>query len=413
MREPAVRALPPRVAALAGLVFLAGAAGAAEHTVELGVRSDAEYTDNVDFQTRDETDASSYVLTPELGYTAAGERSNLEIDLALPFRRFSEGRLDSDDQSLSASGSRTLERGSLNFSAGTRRDSTRADLDATGILPRIAERRVTNDLGVSWARMLGERNQISVGVSGTDARYNTESEAQFDDFENRAAQIGWTRVLNEKTSVLVTLGGSRFESERIGCLDGRIVSNESDTLSLQAGVTRAITDRLHAEVTAGVREVDSALLGPFFVNFGDGTCFDLSGSRAFDDTGQLYNVNLAYTGERLEWNASVGRTLNPTGIGLLELDEITGDVSYRLNQYLDLRFLARYYDNQSTEPGSDYSREFYRVTPHVRWRFARSWWLDGGVEFRSQEFATSVDRADATIVYLSLVYRTAPLPVFR
>jgi hypothetical protein len=428
-------------------LLFAGPGLAAQHTLQAGFEQKIDYTDNVDLVQDNPTAAEEYSFTPSLELDSQGERWKSSIGLQTPFRRYSESRLDSDDQSFTAEGERSLLRGSIGFDAEVLRASTHAvDLDEVGLegAARDAQRRVRDALSTHWTRKIGERNELTVGTQGQKVVYAPLAEKNFNDYVYYGLQVDWTHALNARTSTQLSAFGNRFQSEQEanfvcgdqGVLEARALGDRrSDSVGLQGGLTRVYSEHLRAQFQIGARNVDTSapiwsnvylpLVSPPFV--GD-PCISLTmpslGETGDTQTGSLASAGITYSGERLDLSVTVSRALNPSGIGLLQLTGLTLEMSYDWRAHVQFVLHTAGYDNQSarsggaTDQNTFYSRKYYSIRPHVRWRFGRNWWLDSGVDVHNQDLVTMAGQpeprtADRYHVFMNVEYRSQPISVFR
>jgi hypothetical protein len=400
---------------------------AGEYDLTLGVDQRADYDDNIDFTRENEIDATSYILTPNGKLNGKTERWDFSVDLELPFERYSEDRLNSDNQNLQIVSKRRLERGEIDLAGGVLRDSTyRSEEDASGLQARNAERRVLNTFSGSWMRRVGDRDQLFVGGSRQSSDYAAVSGLH--DYSYGSAQGGWTHIITERMSTQVTVFDSHLENEVNSevvcaipffnpCPEELIVGifslpdAQTDTAGIQAGFTRVFSERLRTDVMLGWRHLKTTNHDVVDLN-PDGTA--VIGSFTDSSDGGLGRVGVTYTVPRFEVTGSLSRDLTPSGIGVLfERDELLVDLAYHVQEHLFLRLQAVAYDNKSLDPSVSFQRRYYRVTPHVDWRFRHNWKLLGGVEIRSQELVIDSDPAKSNAVFLGLTYASEALPVFR
>ena len=403
-----------------------GTTTAGEYELRLGVDQQAGYDDNIDFTRVNEIDATSYVLTPNAKLDGKTERWEFGVDLELPFERYSEDRLNSDNQDLQIVSKRQLERGEIDLAGGVLRDSThRAEEDASGIQTRNAERRVLNTFSGSWVRNLGERDRLSVGGSRQSADYAEVSGLH--DYSYGSVLGGWTHIITERMSTQLTVFDSHLESEVFPevvcvfpispCPEGLVLGvfplpdAQTDTAGIQGGFTRIFNERLRADVMLGWRHLKTTNHGVADLN---PDLTPVIGTVTDSSNGGLGSLGVTYTGQRFEVAGRLSRDLTPSGIGVLfERDELLVDLAYHLQENLYLRLHAIAYDNQSLDQSVPFERRYYGVMPHVDWRFRRNWKLLGGVEIRSQELVTNSNPAKSNAVFLGLTYASEPLPVFR
>jgi len=415
-----------RAAICSALVVLSalcsGRAVAGEYQLILGVDQLADYDDNVDFTRDNETAATSYTLTPLLKLDGQSERWDLGVDLATPFERYTEDRLDSDNQQLDVQSQRRLERGDLIFTGGLLRDSThRAEEESSGLVAQNAQRYVRETFGGSWNRRVGELNQISVGGNAQSANY--ASGTQLHDYDYGSLQLGWSHVINPRVTAQVNVFDSHLSSEvdseeffvftpggSVELVEVAFPDSETDTVGVQGGLTRVFNERLRGSFLLGWRNLDTtnhAFLG--FNSDGTAEFLDVTAS----DNGGLSSANITYVGKRFELTTELSRDLTPSGVGVLfERDELSIDFEYQVRERLWLRVHALAYDNDSTDETQPFSRQFYFVRPQVRWRVLEHWTLTGGFDVRNQDLEDT-GRATSHSVFLALNYETAPIPVFR
>jgi hypothetical protein len=431
--------------------MLAGPAGAAEWLGEAGVDQLIEYTDNVDFSPSVEQESTIYTLSPTFRLDGRSERAQIAFDLALPFERYSESRLNSDNQELTVAGQRTLEKGTAGFTAGLLRNSSHT-IDEAGTVTRFSERRVAEDFNGYWLRKIGERHEVTLrgGARKVDNDGDLDCSADFvcrgaprlNNYNHYLAQVDWTRAFSERMVTVVTVFATRFEgAQPPTLLPGRTFENgepvppletpdsRSDTLALQAGIKRAFNERLRGELMLGVREVDTKtpfwdpnciiVFGGCFIPLGDPFVTAVEST----DQGQIGSAGITYTGERIEFSALARSTISPSSRSFqLESEEVNVDFTYKLRERLQLRLTAEAVNAQNDD--QQFDREYFRIRPHARWRFLRAWVLDAGVEFRTQDLQdTRIDpfsnvvlvtsEADATTAFVNIGYRTEQFSVFR
>jgi hypothetical protein len=451
------------LACLPAALVLATPAIAGEYMLRLGVDQHFEYNNNIDFTPDNETAASSYTLAPGVGLDGHGERWELGLDLSTPFERYTESRLNTDNQEFRGAYLRTLLKGSVGVEAHILRDSTH-NIDEAGFVERTANRRVLDSLSAHWTRQIGGRHQITLTGSGQKVKYDASlscspdgtctGSQQLNDYDYGAAQVDWTRLMTERTSTVLNLSWTHFRSDLPP--DRQFVSNglppldrpqrTSDTFALQGGLTHIFNEKLSGQFMFGARhsENEVPLWHADCLYIGTVCLIVIGAPQLVEDTstdtsGQAM-TSINYKGSRLELDVSLSQTLVPSGRGgLLDSRELATDLSYQLRERLYLLVSATALRNESddtllTVPETDpqlfavskLDRKYFSLRPRMHWRFMKHWSLDGGVEYRSHELlnffnpATPLpvtlppsNDASAGSVFLTLGYNAEPIPVFR
>jgi len=198
----------------------------------------------------------------------------------------------------------------------------------------------------------------------------------------------------------------------------------SDTYSIQAGLTRNHTETLSTSWLAGWRETKSDTLVPTLECFLIGTYPNCpigiiqTGTTKDEvkNNGSVYAVSIDKRLERGSLGASLTRMATPSGQGeLLDTTRLALTGEHRFTELLRANLTAEYYKRDTIVNASGTgnpetnNRNYFRIRPSITWQWQRQWLLTGEYQY-AQDENTNGDTATQNAVYLTLTYR--PTKIF-
>lgn len=375
-------------------------AGAAEYSVGASLNQDVFYDGNIGMGSVIEQEVEGYSFIPKFNLRAQDEAWRANLDTELRFTRMSTDLYDSDDQIVNLSLGRFSEKQALQLETAIRRESTRTveDVEDVGDATRTEQRSVRP----SWTRVLNEKNSLLLGGSWLDFEYDAP---RYSDYEQYGLDATWIRQLSERLDLQVGAYNSRFDSGAAPALfmDPDLSFTTSVTTGLSTGLTRKFNEQLSGSVTVGTRKVDikTRLEGPFgdCLVFIFGFCLQreiVPVTIETDSSGFTASGDLEYTGDRWSGTLTVSRSLTPSGfVGeLLESDGVTLSYARQLSQQLHFNVRASF-ESQSSLDSGGFERDLWRLIPSLRWQFAERWSLITRLIHRSRDKVRDGRASDA------------------
>jgi len=230
---------------------------AAEWSAEPSISLRTGYNDNIRLTTADHDSVWETTLTPAVKFGVAKEHQGLFGGASASIRRFSGGSgressstLDREDYHLNTNAYHKTPRNVFKANLNYTRDSTLdSELDETGNVIDVRATRERITLGPSWEAMLTEKTRLKLGYQYTDVSFSDDPgitdlvKYNYDVFSS--ALIHQLTARNQGT---LSASYSRYQPD---------TDLDSDTLSLQAGISRNFSETLVASFLAGVRRTTS------------------------------------------------------------------------------------------------------------------------------------------------------------
>lgn len=392
------------------VVLLGLPANAARYTANATVDQEFFYDSNIVMGAVQIEEVEAYSLIPRLKLGVQGDAWTADLNTRLEFTKMSNQNYDSDDQFVDFSLRRFSETQAWQIDGELAREGTRSQL-LDGISELFSSRTVRQTIRPSWTRVLNEKNTLSVSANGSKMKYDS---TRFTDYENYGVDVNWVRQLDEQNSLTVSVYNSQFESgvaPQSVFNDPDLARSSSDTVGLTTGLTRQFNEQVTGSLAIGARRVETRTRFancpsvPFFCQLGF-VPFEPATFKS-DSSGFTASGNVDYTGERWSGSVSLSRALLPSGVvgDLLESDRIAMTYARQLRPkiFFNLRLS---FDSLSALDSNTYNRDYYVVTPSVRWQFAQRWSLTTSLRHRNrgtdQGFQTVT--ADGTAILFTVRY---------
>jgi len=419
---------------LTGAIILALAVSlqvqAAEWSAEPNISLRSGYNDNIRMTLADHDSVWETALTPSVRFGVAKEHQGLFGNADVVVRRFTggEGResgdvLDREDAHLSVNAYHNMERDRFAADLNITRDSTLdTELDETGNVIEDRATRLRKSISPSWTRSLTEKTRMELSYQFSAVSYSDEiGPLNLIDYDYDVFSAALLRQMTPRIQGTLSASYSRYQPE---------TNLESKTLSLQAGISRNFSETLSASFLAGRRETtsDTLVQTGFCIGAPAGATFPDCGGATFiptglatdeiENTGAVYSASITKVMETGKLSASLSRSSSPSGDGeLLDTTRLSLAGEHRFTQKLTSSLRIEFSDQETivsrtgiTELGS---RQFFRVTPRLAWRWRQEWELAGEYQYAENEEVSGSDTATSNAVYVTLSYRPTKIYISR
>lgn len=406
-----------------GVLFVAwaGAALAAEWSVEPSVSLREEYDSNIQLTTLPHDATWKTFLTPAITAACKTEADAILLGARLSSRHYS-GDLDltRNDQYYTLSGNAHSERNQWGLDASMTRDASITAHTSSG---ETTAQRDYITLSPSWVFLVDERNQFRLNYQYANANYLNAGGTSLTDYRNQSLSTSWQYQFDERNKFNVVLYGSGYETST--------GSYKSDTTGIQGGLSRNFYETLSGSFLLGMRTTKTTRSGLecvggdlwwdriwscdlYKVGIGGYGVWQMV-SREETGTGSTLTASLEYKTETFDMGGSVSRDINPSGVGSLrESDSIKLTASNKLTPrvLVRLNFLAQS-ERDLGDTSSTSDRRYYKIEPKVNWRMTEWWTLDAGYSYASQKYRAAASAAKANVVFVNLKYSWPKIAVSR
>ncbi len=402
------------------LTLLAGVSlpvHAAEWSVEPTVSLRSGYNDNIRLTTASHDSVWEADVTPAVKFGVSRENQGLFGNADVSVRRFyggsgenSSSLLNREDYHFKVNGYQKTERNNFGANIDLTRDSTLdSELTQTGqVIPNRATR-MSTVLNPSWTRSLNEKTRLDLDYRFNRVKYSDEvGQSNLVNYDYNTVSASLLRQFTLLTQGTLSTSFSRYLPE---------TNLNSDTYSIQLGLTRQHTETLSTSWLAGWRETRSDTSTPTGVCFMIGSFPDcpFGGVQTGTDkdevknNGSVYAASITKTLERGNLGASLSQIATPSGTGgLLDTTRLTLTGEHRFTETLRSNLMVEYYKQDTIVNSSGTSqtkpRNFFRIRPTITWHWQREWLLTGEYQYSASDNANS-STATQNAVYLTLTYR--------
>jgi hypothetical protein len=395
---------------------------AAQWSVEPTVSARSGYNDNIRLTTADHDSVWEADITPAVKFGVSKENQGLFGNADVSIRRFyggsdanSSSLLDREDYHFKVNSYTRTERNDFGGNINFTRDSTLdSELTQTGqVIPNRATR-MSTVLNPSWTRLINEKTRMELEYQFNRVEYSDEvGQSNLVNYDFNTISASLLYQFTPLTQGTLSTSFNRYLPE---------TNLNSDTYTIQVGLTRQHSETLSTSWLAGWRETKSdTLVSSFTCPFG-GTyplCnFGIVQTETNEDkvknNGSVYAASITKTLEKGSLSASLSRIATPSGEGqLLDTTRVALTGEHRFTETLRSNLTVEYYKrdtivNSSGRPEFD-NRNFFRIQPRVTWQWQREWLLSGEYQYAASD-NTNGDTATRNAVYLTLTYR--PTKIF-
>jgi hypothetical protein len=409
--------------ALVTSLILSTSSQAAEWSAEPSISLRTGYNDNIRLTSQPHDSVWETTLRPAVRFGVAKENQGLFGNASASIKRFFGGSgresssvLDREDYYLKTNAYHNTQRNSFKANLNYIQDSLLdSELEDTG---NVIDQRATREkisLGPSWSTTLNERTRLELGYQYSDISFSDDPGVQdLVEYKYDVFSSSLVHQLSPRTQATLSASYSRYQPD---------TNLDSDTTSIQAGLSRNLSETLTASILAGIRETTSdsitgtcILPGFTFPNclFG----IQSTGTEETKNTGAVYSFNINKILETGSLGMAISRSSNPNSDGeLLDTTRYILSGEYRFTETLRSSLSAEYTENEiivnraGLEPDQN-KQTFFRVRPKLSWQWQREWELAGEYEYARNENYNS-DKATRNAFYLTLRYRPTKLYMSR
>jgi hypothetical protein len=356
-------------------------------------------------------------------FGAVKENQGLTGDAGFAIRRYTGGTgqessdaLDREDYHFNSTAFHNTLRDSFEANLGYTQDSTLdSELDQTGNVITERATREQFSLGPSWSRSFTELTRTDLSYQYSNVDYTDGPGIQNQNlvgYTSHVASASLVRQLTPRIQGTLSGGYSIYQPD---------TDFDSDTLSLQAGLSTNFSETLVASFLVGQRETtsDSFTATGFCIGAAPGASFpSCSGGipiptgtadTEIETTSAVYTASIIKQLETGSLSATLSRSTFPSSEGeLLDSTRLSLNGSHRLTETLNSSLLIEYTENETIVnrvgfvPNQD-NDTFFRVTPTVAWHWRREWELAGDYQYARSEGANQ-NEASRNALYLTLSY---------
>lgn len=378
---------------------------AAEWVAEPSVSLRGEYNDNIRLTTVEHDAVWGLILDPRLELRRRTELWDLSATGRVRAAAY-EGQdgLNTIDNFLNVAAKRSLERGSLEASAGLDYDTTLQteflDLD-TGLVVNQIDRTRKN-LRMAGNYMLTEATWIEGALGYSTIEYDGGEVYGLLDYDYLTPSLTLIHQIDPTLQIYAVLSHSKVDYERADQL-------ESKTDSLQIGGAYNLSERWAVRGSIGGRRTNTSNVVPverpgfeIFYPF----IYDLA-DRESETTGLVYNAALSRSFETSNISLSASRTITPSSTGTdTDTTNIALDANRRFSAKLSGRLAVSYFQSETVgETRTLADRDRYRVAPSLTWRLDEDLQLNTGYAYtRLSRGSTGSGSVDSNAVFVSLGY---------
>lgn len=389
----------------------------AEWTLEPSLNLRREYNDNIRLTIQPHESVYGSIVAPSLNFGIHMPTWDISGEGNITQRRYSgqEG-LDRDDNLLRIFSAYRTERSTTQLEASHTRDSvlTGEYISSDTGVAQAHRKRKTDSVSPAWSWMFSERIRLQMAYQHTDVSYEDAQDVGLYDYQYRAVTTTLTNQLSELSQVFISVGYTTFHVP--------FTEFDSDTRSLQAGITRNFSATTRGTLQAGVRRTESFVKGgnpvytPFFTGFDiiyvqTGVTQDTLN----DDTRTVFSGNLESKLENMRVSVFLSRALEPSGSGgQIEQDKFRFDVGRQLSALSRVFVIVNAMEVRNLEGNiANNERTYYDIAPGVHWKWSREWGMSANYRYAHVKRVYESTSAESNSVNLMLTYQPSKWSLSR
>lgn len=365
---------------------------AAEYILGASFSPTFSYNDN-ELLNDEEEGSFKTEISPTLILTRATETSSLSFRSGLRVERYTELKdLDREDPFANFSSSWNTERSVYGFSAGYSERAQRsiADEDTGNFSSNATVETIT--VSPTYSYQLTEKDSIYGSYNYSDRTYSDADSIDnpigvnnFNDNTTHSLTGGWQHSITERLTGGLALTYANYESSGVQ-------KSEYDTYNFAVTSSYLLTEKWSLSGQVGYRTLENEItpaVGPVLKD---------------ESSGSLFSFTSSYEGEINSVNFTLGRSLNPSGEGVVnEQDKISLSWQRNLSDTLSFNINTSYQETQTADSINTTDRKYLQFSPSLAWQLEEDLTLRFGYQYREQKGST-VDAVDSNMVYLTIGY---------
>lgn len=374
---------------------------AAEYIVGADFAPTLSYNDNV--LLREEKEGSFIAkIQPTLKLSRSEENSRIEFSTGLRVERYTDLKdLDREDPFANFSSGWSTERSTYGFSAGYSERAQRSIADEdTGDFSSNATVESIN-LSPSYSYQLTEKDSLYGSYNYSDRTYSDSGPTDdpfgttnLNDNTTHSLTGGWQHSITERLTGGLAVTYANYEST------GNQES-EYDTYNFAITSSYLLSEKWSLSGQVGYRTLENEItpqVGPVVTD---------------ESSGSLFSFASTYDGEINSVSFTLGRSLNPSGEGVVnEQDRISLNWRRSLSDTLSFNINTSYQETQTADSINTTDRKYLQFSPSMAWQLEEDFTLHFGYQYREQEGSTT-DAIDSNMVYLTIGYDWSGLSFSR
>lgn len=345
---------------------------------------------NITLSPTNKFDDSGIISRPEIGLSRKSERTETSLTAVGDIRRYSDfDILDTEDYKLKFLTAWRSELSELKLKLSASEYSTvTGEGNDTGRLV-IGGDRNTISISPSWKYKIASEKFLEVSYSGKEVDYNSLA-TSFTDYNYQQYELRYLHRYDPKNMFSVNLNTGIYEADD--------TNFEAITYGITLGLDHKFTETFTGKVYLGGSETESEI--------GIGTSVVET-----SDNGMLFTAGLEKRRERTVYNATLSRSVRPSGGGLLMLsDRVKLSLRHRMTQKVDFGLALNAISNENANGTvSALDRDYVSVSPSVDWWFNKVVKMRLSYQYRQQEYDLSGSEAESDRYMLSIIYN----PLFK
>lgn len=371
------------------------------------------------------------VLSPSVAFGRTLTNTGVTGKARMSIRRFSGGSglessklLDREDYHLDTNYYFNTPLSNFKANLDYTLDSTQdSELDQTGIVINTRTAREKLSLGPSWSKNITPLNRIDLSYQYNSVNFpDGNASTQLVNYDYHVASTALTHTLTQRLQAVASAGFSRYLPDS---------SLDSDTVSLQGGLTALISQTLTGSVQVGQRLTTTKVTSPSGICVGaiPGATFPSCNGGSpvqtgitnvnVDSVSPVYGLNITKSLLSGSLSAALTRSSLPGGNGeLLDSTRLTMSGNYRNTETFNTSLTIEYTENSiivnqnGIAPVQDKTK-FYRITPAIGWHWRREWILSGQYRYTYNDDPQTSGTATSNSVYATLTYQPGKISVSR
>jgi hypothetical protein len=405
---------------------------AAEWSAEPTISFRSGYNDNIRMTTQEHDSVWEATVTPALKFGVAEENRGLYGKADVAIRRYSGGDgnessdvLDREDAHFNVNAYHRTPRNEFRGLINLTRDSTLDEVDETGEFIEKSATRIIKTINPGWSFNLTQLTRLDTDYSFTTVDFSDEDLFVNDrrltgnvEYDYHVASGSVTHAFTPKIQASLASSWSSYQPE---------TNLDSDTLSVQAGITHIFSETLTTSWLAGMRRTNSDTAKQIPTGFCIGanpgakfpectggfpviTGFDISKDDT-SDTGTVYKASITKLLESGKLSLTASRVSTPASDGNLnDTTRFIFNGDHRITATLRASLRAEYSKIETISSATAGlierdDRTIYRIIPSLSWRWSRQWVISGQYEYANKDEDNESGTATRNAVYLSLTYR--------
>ncbi len=317
-------------------------------------------------------------------FSRNSEISEFSIRAAVDYSYYAElSELDNADGALDISYAYRMDRAEFGLNAGFVYDTTLTSEEETTGLVQINKRRSLFEIQPSMEYALSERARVGAEVLLQDVAYEDVQEIVLSNYQFLRFGVNGHYDLNERATMVGRALYDRFDSEQN--------ADQSESVGAEVGLSYRLSERMVLTGLVGGRTASA-----------NSENQNQSGNDR--STGPIFELGLERDYELGSIGLVLQRSLLPSGRGtLLDTTRASLVIARPVTERTTARLRAIAVRNRNPDGGVNLNdRDFFLISPGVRWRLAESTWIDLSYRFRMQSREVLDSDAESNAVFLGL-----------